>query len=118
MSLPPPPAVRLVASEVQSPFAPGRDAVLARVSGNGLDGLDVRDGDHVVLVRRTRAEHGDLAAVTGPDGRAHLWKVYPEAGDDGLERLRLSWGSPAEGRLAPPGTVVQSVVVAVLRGAR
>ena len=66
----------------------------------------------------THKPHLGAPTLEGPDGRAHLWKVYPEAGDDGLERLRLSWGSPAEGRLAPPGTVVQSVVVAVLRGAR
>jgi hypothetical protein len=112
-----PPPVRLLSTEVRSPFAPGRDAVLALVRGNGLDGLDVRDGDHVVLVRRTAADHGDLAAVTGPEGRAYLWKVFPEGGEDGVERLRLSYGSPAEGRLAPPGTRVQGVVVAVLRGA-
>jgi SOS-response transcriptional repressor LexA len=70
----------------------------------------VRDGDHVVLVHRERAEHGDLAAVLEPDGRAHLWKVYPDA--DGL---RLSLGHPAFERRVGANARVQGVVVAVLR---
>ena len=64
MSSPPgPPPVRLLAPEVTSRFAPGRDTTLARVAGDGLRALDVRDGDHVVRVRRATAAHGDLAAV-------------------------------------------------------
>jgi SOS-response transcriptional repressor LexA len=91
-------------------FAPGRDTTLARVAGDGLRAFDVRDGDHVVLVRRETAEHGDLAAVLDEEGRAHLWKVYPEG-----DRLRLSMGHPSLERRSRPGARVQGVVVAVLR---
>ena len=107
---PGPPPVRLLAPEVQGRFAPGRDTTLARVAGDGLRAFDVRDGDHVVLVRRETAEHGDLAAVLDEEGRAHLWKVYPEG-----DRLRLSMGHPSLERRSRPGARVQGVVVAVLR---
>jgi len=112
---PGPPPVRLVASEVQGRFAPGRETTLARVQGDGLRALDVRDGDHVVLARREHAEHGDLAAVLDDAGLAWLWKTYPEG-----DRLRLSMGHPAFDRWSAPGARIQGVVVAVLRrlGAR
>lgn len=105
-----PPPVRLVAPEVEGRFAPGRDTTLARVQGDGLRAFDVRDGDHVVLVRRDHAEHGDLAAVLDEEGRAWLWKTYPEG-----DRLRLSMGHPGLDRYSARGARVQGVVVAVLR---
>ena len=107
---------RLVAPTVANPFAPGREVGLARVSGARLERLGVRDGDHVALLRRDAAEdglgagHGDLAAVVGDDGRAALWKVYPEG-----ETLRLSTGDPAWSRRTGPRPRVQGVVVAILR---
>ena len=107
---PGPPPVRLLAPEVRGRFAPGRDTTLARVAGDGLRAFDVRDGDHVVLVRRETAEHGDLAAVLDEEGCAHLWKVYPEG-----DRLRLSMGHPSLERRSAAGARVQGVVVAVLR---
>lgn len=114
MSGPPgPPPVRLLAPEVKGRFAPGRDTTLARVAGDGLRALDIRDGDHVVLARREAAEHGDLAAVLDEEGLAWLWKIYPEG-----DRLRLSMGHPSLERLSPRGARVQGVVVAVLRAFR
>lgn len=107
---PGPPPVRLVAPAVATPFAPGRGISLARVAGDGLRALDVRDGDHVVLAHREAAEHGDIAAVIEGQGPACLWKVYPEAGG-----LRLSLGHPALEHVAAAGARVQGVVVAVLR---
>jgi hypothetical protein len=102
--------VRLAPAEVANPFAPGREIAFARASGAALEPVGVRDGDHVALLRRDTAEHGDLAAVVGPDGRAALWKVRPEAGG-----WRLSTGAAAGSRWlgAPPR--VQGVVVGVLR---
>lgn len=107
---PGPPPVRLAAASWRAPFSPGRDTGVARVVGDGLRALDVRDGDHVVLARREAAEHGDLAAVLDEEERAWLWKVYPEG-----DRLRLSMGHPGLERLTAPGPRVQGVVVAVLR---
>ncbi len=105
-----PEPVRLVGAERSNPFAPGRDVAFARVEGDALSALDIRDGDHVVLVRRDTAEHGDVAAVLDAEGRATLWKVYPEGGG-----LRLSLGRPGFGRLTGPDVRVHGVVVAVLR---
>jgi SOS-response transcriptional repressor LexA len=91
-------------------FPPTGDTAIARVAGDGLRAFDVRDGDHVVLARRPTAEHGDLAAILDTQGRACLWKVYPDG--DGF---RLSMGHPAFERRSAPGACVQGVVVAILR---
>lgn len=108
-----PPPVHLTRTERPSPFAAGRGIALARVEGDGLRALDIRDGDHVVLARREQAEHGDLAAILEGDGPACLWKVFPaETG------LRLSMGHPAFDRPSRPGARVQGVVLGVLRGLR
>jgi SOS-response transcriptional repressor LexA len=101
--------VRLAAPSTPSPFAPGREISFARIEGDLLARHGVRDGDHVALDHRAEAEHGDLAAVVGPDGRAGLWKAYPEGA-----WLRLSTGDPeVRARLRTPR--VSGVVVAVLR---
>jgi hypothetical protein len=73
-----PEPVRRVVPTAASPFAPGREVAFARVQGDLLAGLGVRDGDHVALWRRDTAEPGDLAAVLDATGRAGLWRVYPE----------------------------------------
>jgi hypothetical protein len=104
------PPVRLGPAEVTSPFAPGREIAFARASGAALEPLGLRDGDHVALLRRDTADHGDLAAVLGPDGRAALWKVRPEA--DGW---RLSTGGGSGSRWLGAAPRVQGVVVGVLR---
>jgi SOS-response transcriptional repressor LexA len=106
----PPDPVRLVGAEVRNPFVPGREVAFARVEGDALRALDVRDGDHVVLARRDAAEHGDVAAVLDGEGRATLWKVYPDG-----DRLRLSLGLPGPWRTTPRDAKVHGVVVAVLR---
>ena len=108
-----PPPVRLAEATWRAPVAPGRGIGVARVVGDGLRALDIRDGDHVLLARREVAEHGDLAAVLDDEERAWLWKVYP-AGD----RLRLSMGHAGLERSSAPHPRVQGVVVAVLRSLR
>lgn len=102
--------VRLVAPERAGPFVPGRETALAKVAGRGLEALEIHDGDHVVLVRRDVAEHGDLAAVLDDRGQATLWKVYPEG-----DAMRLSTGRPGADRRVQPAPRIQGVVVAVLR---
>lgn len=108
--IPPFEPVRLVAPERAGPFVPGRETALAKVAGRGLEALEIHDGDHVVLVRRDVAEHGDLAAVLDDRGRATLWKVYPER-----DAMRLSTGRPGADRRVRPPPRIQGVVVAVLR---
>jgi SOS-response transcriptional repressor LexA len=105
-----PEPVRLVGADLRNPFAPGREVAFARVCGDALSALDVRDGDHVVLARRDAAEHGDVAAILDGEGRATLWKVYPEG-----DLLRLSVGRPGWGRATARDAKVHGVVVAVLR---
>jgi SOS-response transcriptional repressor LexA len=105
--------VLLVAPDREGPFAAGHGTVLAKVSGDGLAALELRDGDHVVLVRREHAEHGDIAAVLDDHGVATLWKVYPEPG-----ALRLATGRPGQERRIAPPPRIHGVIVAVLRRPR
>src|SRR5262245_41075459 len=107
---PSPPPVRLVTPDRPGPFVPGRETVFARLEGDGLEALELRHGDHVVLVRRDAPEHGDLAAVLDERGEATLWKVFPEPG-----ALRLSNGRPGQERRVAPAPRIHGVVVAVLR---
>jgi len=102
--------VRLVVPERPGPFLAGRETVFAKVEGHGLSALEIHDGDHVVLVRRLEAEHGDIAAVLDERGQATLWKVYPEPG-----ALRLSTGRAGEERRISPPPRIHGVVVALLR---
>ncbi len=102
--------VRLGPPEVASPFAPGREVSFARVEGAWLASQGIRDGDHVALLRRDTAEHGDVAAVIGPDGRSALWKIRPESGG-----WWLSTGDGRHARFASAPPRVQGVVVGVLR---
>lgn len=102
--------VRLVTAQVATPYLAGRGTVFARVAGDGLAALEIRDGDHVVLERREHVEHGDVAAVLDARGEATLWKVYPEP--DGL---RLVTGRPGEERRLAPAPRIHGVVVALLR---
>jgi SOS-response transcriptional repressor LexA len=106
------PVVRLVAPDRAGPFVPGRETVFAKVEGSALAALEIHHGDHVVLVRREAAEHGDLAAVLDQRGEATLWKVYPEG-----DALRLTTGRPGEERRVAPAPRIHGVVVAVLRRA-
>lgn len=105
-----PAPVRLVAPDRKAPFVPGREAELAKVEGDGLAALGILGGDHVVLIRREQAEHGDIAAVLDDHGCATLWKVYPEG-----DVWRLVTGRPGQERRMSPPPRVQGVVVAVLR---
>lgn len=102
--------MRLVAPDRPGPFVPGRETVFAKVQGEALAALEIHDGDHVVLVRRAQAEHGDLAAVLDERGEATLWKVYPEG-----DSLRLTTGRPGGERRVRPAPRIHGVVVAVLR---
>jgi hypothetical protein len=82
----------------------------AHVFGDALRSAGIRDGDEVLLVRRARAEHGDLGAF-GPDGAsesATLWRV--RHGGDGVRGVNdarsVSLGAEAQ---------LLGVVVAVRR---
>lgn len=70
--------VRLGAPTEPSPLRPGGDVALARVEGDGLRALGVRDGDHVLVRRQRTAADGDLAVVADPSGRGALWRVHPD----------------------------------------
>jgi len=62
---------------------PDGATVRARVRGDALRSAGIRDGDEVLLARRARAEHGDLAAYDGDAvcESPTLWRVR-DGGDE------------------------------------
>jgi len=82
------------------------------VSGDSMIDEGIRDGDWVVVHRRTRAENGEMvAALVG--GEATLKRLYREA--EGIVRLQ-----PSNERLAPirareEDVQVQGIVVGLMR---
>jgi len=82
------------------------------VSGDSMVDEGIRDGDWVVVHRRTRAENGEMVAAL-VNGEATLKRLYREP--DGLVRLQ-----PSNERLAPirareEEVQVQGIVVGLMR---
>jgi len=119
-----PAPVRLTRPVWSSPFAPGREIAFARVEGNGLERLGIREGDHVALARHVDVAESEVAAIVDDDGTSALWACTREGA-----RLRLRLGvarererddvaadgKPPEPRFTARHARVRGVVVAVLR---
>ncbi len=102
-------AAALLLDEVPGAFRPDGETVTVRVVGNALEALDVRDGDHVVVLKGRVPEFGDLVALSVDGGARTLWKVYPEGAHMHLSNGRARWTVPTA-NVEPMG-----VVVAVIR---
>jgi len=92
----------------KSPFVLDGLTSITVVPDNALEALDVRAGDHVVVVHGRSVEHGDLALLE-EDGAEAIWKVYPEGTD-----LILSTGRDRR-TVTASAVRVLGVVVGVLR---
>ena len=95
----------------KAPFDRGGRTRIHPVPDDRLAALDVRAGDRVILGEDRTPEYGDLALVEA-DGRAALWKVFPEGATlalgDGRERVVV----------AAAAVHVRGVVLGVLRALR
>lgn len=88
----------------------GREVYALRVRGESMIEDSIRDGDIVLVERRTTARNGETVVAVLPDGDATLKRFYRETG-----RVRLQ---PANQALSPiycPDVEIRGVVVGVLR---
>ncbi|MGE3166279.1 MAG: transcriptional repressor LexA [Planctomycetota bacterium] len=92
----------------------GREHYALRVQGESMIDEGIRDGDLVIVERRSHAADGETVVAVLPDNEATLKKLYREKTPGGL-RYRLQ---PANETLAPIYTdqlEVRGVVVGVVR---
>lgn len=90
---------------------PGSDVYVLRVRGDSMIEDSIRDGDMVLVERRSNPVPGETVVAVLPGETATLKRYYPEA--DG--RIRLQ---PANSELAPllvPEVEVRGVVIGVIR---
>ena len=90
--------------------ANGRDCYALEVRGNGLADAQIRDGDYVIVERRTSARAGETVVAELPDGVTELGKCGREAGALKVRRLG---GSPGTGLLE--SAKIGGVVIGVFR---
>jgi repressor LexA len=90
---------------------PGSDVYVLRVRGNSMIEDSIRDGDMVLVERRSDPSPGETVVAVLPGEAATLKRYYPEAGG----RVRLQ---PANSELSPlivDEVEVRGVVIGVIR---
>jgi repressor LexA len=98
--------------DLEAIFDRPHETFVLRVEGDSMIDEQIRDGDHVIVERRTNVRDGETVVALLADGEATLKKLYRERG-----RIRLQ---PANRKYKPiyaaPGQVeVQGVVIGVVR---
>lgn len=90
---------------------PGSDVYVLKVRGNSMIEDSIRDGDMVLIERRTNPSPGETVVAVLPDEEATLKRYYPES--DGRVRLQ-----PANSDMDPiivSDVEVRGVVIGVIR---
>jgi repressor LexA len=90
---------------------PGRDVYVLRVRGDSMIEDSIRDGDMVLVERRTDPSPGETVVAVLPGESATLKRFYPEP--DGRVRLQ-----PANATLEPMlvhEVEIRGVVIGVIR---
>jgi repressor LexA len=86
------------------------ETFLLRVQGDSMIDEHIRDGDYVIVRRRSTAESGETVVALLPDGEATLKKFYRERG-----RIRLQPANPNLEPIHVKEVNIQGVVIGVLR---
>ncbi len=97
--------------DVESLFGgrPGETFVL-QVRGTSMIDEQIRDGDYVIVEKRTTARNGETVVALLQDGDATLKKFYKEGG-----RIRLQPANPEMEPIYVDECRIQGVVIGVLR---
>ena len=88
---------------------PGETFVL-RVRGESMIDEQIRDGDYVIVEKRSEARNGETVVALIDGAEATLKKFYKEKG-----RIRLQPANPAMEPIYATNVQVQGVVIGVLR---
>lgn len=97
--------------DLQSLLPRGSEVYALRVKGNSMIEDSIRDGDLVLVERRSQAHNGEIVVAVLPEEEATLKRLYKEP--DGRYRLQ-----PANSTMSPIYTEeleIRGVVLAVLR---
>jgi len=81
-----------------------------RVQGDSMIDDHIRDGDYVIVERRSQAQNGDTVVAVLPDGRATLKRYYREK-----SRVRLQPANRAHKSMYAREVEVRGVVIGLLR---
>ena len=90
---------------------PGSDVYVLRVRGDSMIDDSIRDGDMVLVERRTDPAPGEIVVAVLPDQSATLKRFYPEP--DG--RIRLQPANAALEPLVVDSVEIRGVVFGVVR---
>jgi len=88
---------------------PGETFVL-QVRGNSMIDEQIRDGDYVIVEKRSRARNGETVVALIDGGEATLKKFYQEKG-----RIRLQPANPDVKPIYVKDCEIQGIVIGVLR---
>jgi repressor LexA len=98
--------------ELKDMFPAREGTFLLRVRGDSMIDEQIRDGDYVVVEKRSRVKDGDVVVALLEDGDATLKKLYR---DKKHNRYRLQPANPEFEPTFVDRLDVQGVVVGVLR---
>ena len=88
----------------------GHECFVLRVTGDSMIEEHIRDGDYVIVEKRSTARNGETVVALLEDGSATLKKFYRENG-----RIRLQPANPNMSPLYVDSVRIQGVVIGVLR---
>lgn len=98
------------ALDLEEVFASSADTFVLRVKGDSMIDEQIRDGDYVVVERRSTARNGETVVALLADGEATLKKFYREK-----DRIRLQPANDAFEPIYATRVDIQGVVIGVIR---
>lgn len=87
-----------------------RDVYGLRVRGDSMLGDSIRDGDIVIVERRTEALNGETVVAVLPGEETTLKRYFKEG-----DRVRLQPANPEMSAIYPPSVELRGVVIGVIR---
>lgn len=96
--------------DLQDLLPPGADVFALTVSGESMIEDSIRDGDTVLVERRSEARNGETVVAILADGTATLKRFYREDG-----RIRLQPANSAMSPIYPPTVELRGVVIGIVR---
>jgi repressor LexA len=96
--------------DLEAIFSARNEVFVLRVNGESMIDDHIRDGDYVVVERRTAARNGETVVALLDEGEATLKRFYKEK-----DRIRLQPANPAFEPIFVERCDIQGVVIGVVR---
>ena len=95
---------------LESMFATRHGTFVLKVRGDSMIDEQIRDGDYVIVEKRTRVRNGETVVALLDDGEATLKKYYKEK-----NRIRLQPANPDFAPIYVNNVQIQGIVIGILR---